>query len=314
MTELLIAAALDVISGDPPDRFHPVWWLGRLISWLEAVTYRFDGGFAGGMALAAGALAISLACVVVVLASSRLAGRKARLIAGALVIYSTISFRTLTRTALDIEALLDANRLHDARSRLLALVGRDLDDLTVEEATRATVESVAENTSDGVIAPLFYAALGGPVCAALYRTVNTLDSMVGYDNERYSSFGTASARIDDLLNLVPARLTAIAMLAAGAVLGRDPWRALGVMRRDAPGHRSPNAGWPEAAMAGLLGVRLGGVNRYRGREVPCAELGDALEPIEPAKISEAVRLSTVTCALALVTLAFVLARTHRRSR
>lgn len=314
MGEIMIAAALDVLSGDPPDRLHPVWWLGRLISWLEAVTYRLDGGLAGGVALAVGAVAISLACVALFLASSRLAGHRARLIAGALVIYTTVSFRTLTRTALDIRALLDAGRLIDARSQLLALVGRDLDDLTEEEAARATVESVAENTSDGVIAPLFYAALWGPAGAALYRTVNTLDSMVGYDNERYKTFGTASAKLDDLLNLVPARLTAIAMLAAGVVLHRDAVRALGVMRRDAPGHRSPNAGWPEAAMAGLLGVRLGGVNRYGGREVLCAELGDPLEAVKPASIGEAVRLSTVTCGLALVTLAFVRARTIRRSR
>lgn len=300
--ELLIAVVLDLAAGDPADRWHPVSWTGKLIARLEAALYPVDNGMAGGLALAASALVISMACVAVLLAGAGRVGRKARLATGALVIYYTVSFRSLLKTALDVQRLLIHGRLDEARSRLCALVGRDLEGLSAEELTRATVESIAENASDGAVAPLFYAAIGGPVLAAAYRTANTLDSMVGYHNEKYSRFGMASARIDDLLNLVPSRLTALALLGGGAVLGKDAGWGLDISRRDARKHKSPNAGWPEAAMAGLLRVRLGGANYYGGREVLLTELGEPLEPITSAKIGEAVKLAWAAYALALLAL------------
>jgi adenosylcobinamide-phosphate synthase len=300
---LLIAAAFDVALGDPPDRFHPVWWLGRLISRLEERIYRVDDGFVGGAVLAASVLTLTTLLCRAVLASARVLGRRSALLASAAIVYFCISWRTLMKEALAIRDLLTDSDLDGARERLKALAGRDARDLDGAGISRAVVESVAENASDGVIAPLFWAAAGGPELAALYRAANTLDSMVGYDDDRYGRFGTASARADDILNLVPARLTALALAAAGGLMGLDPGGALRVARRDAPAHRSPNAGWPEAAMAGLLGVALGGEARYGGRDVMHASLGDALVDTGPATITQAVRVSSLACMLAVASMA-----------
>ena len=164
---------------------------------------------------------------------------------------------------------------------------------------RATLETLAENASDGIFAPCIYALLGGARAAFLYRTVNSLDSMVGYRNQRYLRFGWASAQLDDLVNLLPSRLTAAFLLAAGALCGGDMLQSVKILRRDAAKHASPNAGWPEAAMAGALRVRLGGTNLYDGIPHDGAKLGDPLEPLEPHKIDEAVRLVTIAYALLL---------------
>jgi adenosylcobinamide-phosphate synthase len=170
------------------------------------------------------------------------------------------------------------------------IVGRDTGELGESEIWRGAVETVAENTSDGVVAPLFFLMLGGPLLALAYKAVNTLDSMVGYKNERYLRFGWAAARLDDLLNLVPARLTGILMVLAAPFAGlssRGAWR---IMRRDGRNHSSPNSGIPEAAAAGALGVRLGGANRYFGRTVEKPNIGDPDCPLDERSWRGAVRL------------------------
>ncbi len=187
--------------------------------------------------------------------------------------------------------------LPGARQALAAIVGRDTADLDEGEVWRATIETVAENASDGVIAPLFYLFLGGPALALAYKAVNTLDSMVGYKNERYLLFGWASARCDDLANWLPARITGLLMVAAAPLTGlscRQAWR---IMCRDGKNHSSPNSGIPEAAAAGALGVRLGGTNWYFGRPVEKPTIGEPLKPLSASAYHGVVRLMYVAEAL-----------------
>jgi adenosylcobinamide-phosphate synthase len=184
-----------------------------------------------------------------------------------------------------------------ARTALSFIVGRETEQLGEQEVIRGAIETVAENTSDGVIAPLFYLILGGPALAAAYKAVNTLDSMVGYKNDRYLAFGWASARFDDLVNYLPARLTAFLMALAApfcALNGKWAWR---IALRDGRNHSSPNSGYPEAAAAGALGVRLGGANRYFGKVVEKPTIGDARVPLSAASYRGVIRLMYASQAL-----------------
>jgi adenosylcobinamide-phosphate synthase len=287
---VLAAAGLDALAGDPPDRWHPVSWTGNLVERLERAIYPVASGGSGGTLL----VLASLGTVARVTRPFFREGRKiddlSSFLSGAVAIDAAISLRQLVARATEIRRLLEWGDLERARSRIGEMVGRDTHALTREEVVRATLETLAENASDGVFAPLCYALLGGPRLAYLYRTVNTLDSMVGYRNERYERFGRVPARLDDLANLVPARLTAALLLLGGGVLGKDMLQSVKIILRDAPGHASPNAGWPEAAMAGLLGVGLGGTNHYAGVPHRGATLGDPVKPLVPEVVGEAVRI------------------------
>jgi adenosylcobinamide-phosphate synthase len=214
------------------------------------------------------------------LAAERAAARRpfVRFLATAAATWAVLGGRSLEREAEAMHQLLDAGDLRAARQRLTHLVGRDTDQLGEAEISRAVIESVAENTSDAVVAPLLAGAVAGIPGLAAYRAANTLDAMVGHRSERYMKFGWASARLDDLLNWVPARVTAtLGALLAPAVGGRTS-EAFSVWRRDAAGHPSPNAGPVEAAFAGALGIQLGGLNRYGGVTEDRHTLGDGREP------------------------------------
>jgi adenosylcobinamide-phosphate synthase len=207
-----------------------------------------------------------------------------------IISWSCLAARSLHRESQLVAEALGRGDLTAARRYLANIVGRDTAELDEAEIWRATVETVAENTSDGVIAPLFYLCLGGPLLAIAYKAVNTLDSMVGYRNERYIEFGRASARFDDLANFIPARITGLLMVAAAPLFGlsaRNAWR---IMRRDGRNHSSPNSGIPEAAVAGALGVRLGGTNLYGGRPVEKPTIGDAVQLLSLASWRGAVML------------------------
>jgi adenosylcobinamide-phosphate synthase len=215
----------------------------------------------------------------------------------AIATYVTVAGRALATAAGDVEASLKSGDLDSARTRLRVLVGRDAAALGLSEVARAVVESVAENTVDAIIAPALWAALAGPTGALAYRALNTLDAMVGYRSPRYRRFGWASARADDVMGWVPARLTAVLVCAVRPWAARSIWRSV---RRQAPAHSSPNAGVAEAAFAAALGVRLGGTNVYDGRPERRAILGTGLPP-SVADINRAVRLSRhVTAAGALL--------------
>jgi adenosylcobinamide-phosphate synthase len=312
---LALGFLADAVLGDPR-RGHPVAGFGRAAAGLEARLYADDirrGAAFTGIAVAGPVLAGALA---------QRAGRDRPMLAT--LITATATWAVLGGTSLANEgkamsSRLEAGDLAGARHRLRHLCAREADGLGAPELARATVESLAENTSDAVVAPLVWGALAGVPGLLGYRAVNTLDAMVGYPSSRYLRFGWAAARLDDLVNLVPARLAATLTVFAAPVVGGDRAIAWRVLRRDGGRHPSPNAGHPEAAAAGALGVRLGGANQYHGTLERRPELGDGRRP-EVADVPRAVRLSravgglaALACISAAGPVAAVAARRRRRS-
>jgi adenosylcobinamide-phosphate synthase len=295
------AFALDLLLGDPRALPHPVVWIGRLIGRLELfLTAITTQRRLAGIILTVGTVGVTGFLAWGALA---LAGAFHPVLQGLLAVwlaFTTLALRGLHRESLNVVRWLEAGDLAEARRALATIVGRQTAEMEEPAILRACIETVAENTSDAVIAPLFYLFLGGPIAALMYKAASTLDSMVGYRNERYREFGWASARLDDLLNLIPARLTALLMLVAAALLGLRPAGAWRSVRRDAGKPESPNAGWPEAAAAGALGIQLGGAAVYFGERVEKPTLGDPARPVSIAAYQEMIRLMYLTSFLALV--------------
>ncbi len=297
---LLLALAIDAVFGDPPALYrrvpHPVAALGRLIGALEARFNRAstsDGArFALGVGVAIGVISGAAALGWAIAGGLRLVPGGW---AGEAVLASTlIAFRGLDRHVLAVADGLDGG-LDGARRAVGRIVGRDPKSLDTPGVARAAIESLAENFSDGVVAPvLWYAVFGLPGLAAC-KAVNTLDSMIGHRDARHAVFGRAAARIDDAVNWIPARIAGF--LIAVAALGRAP-AAFGAMRRDARRHRSVNAGWQEAAMAGALGFALAGPRHYPDGVVPDHWMGDGRAELGPADLNAALRLYLVANALA----------------
>ncbi len=267
---LVLPAAflLDVSAGDPPRLPHPVRWMGKAIVFCEPRFRRLalptilcGGLFTACLVLAAWILAAAL------LALSGRLHPFLRTAAEILLVYYSISTRSLADAAADVHRTIDGQGLHAARKKLAMIVGRDVAHLDEFAVRRALVETLAENLVDGVISPLFYAAIGGAPLAVAYKMVNTLDSMVGYKNETYRRFGKAAARLDDAANFLPARLAVPVIAAAARLLGLSAKATLKTAFREGSHHASPNAGYPEAAFAGALSVRLNGPNTYGGRQV-----------------------------------------------
>lgn len=288
---VLAAVALDLVLGDPRRLPHPVVAIGKMISFLEGVLRRVFGNLrAAGVVLLLVTVGVSYGAAALLLYGAALISPAAAFIAGVYLAWVSLAARSLHVESAKVAQALRRGDLPGARLALSYIVGRETAGLDEPEIVRGAVETVAENTGDGVIAPLFYLMLGGPPLAIAYKAVNTLDSMVGYKNERYLEFGWASARFDDLANYIPARLTGLLMVLAApicALSGSGAWR---IMRRDGRNHSSPNSGYPEAAAAGALGVRLGGINRYFGRVVEKPTIGDPAVPLTLAAYSGVVRL------------------------
>lgn len=306
-----VAAALlaDALLGEPPEVAHPVVLMGRTISVFEKRVLaskdarRVRGA---GLLLAVALPALSFAAARIIL---RLAPPKLRSCLEIGLLSAALSMRGLARSALTVEHELASGDLGAARNRVRELVGRDTQHLPAGEVARAAIESVAENASDGIVAPMFYGFLLGAPGALAYKAVNTLDSMIGHPQPPYDNFGWASARIDDLANLLPARLTAFL---TGAVSGsvHSVSATLYAAYRYGPLTKSPNAGWTEAAFAGALNLKLGGANSYGGvlREGPV--LGDGRSP-EAADVRRAVGLMRRACLL-LAGLALAVSLAQRR--
>lgn len=299
---------LDLLWGDPPRFPHPVRWIGRMISFLEGNIRKLKLSPFG--LRTAGVVLVLLTVGTAYLATFLLlyvASQVSNLLFDALsimIIYFSLASRCLAQEAGEISKALADEDLVLARKRLSYIVGRDTQDLTEEEVVRGAVETVAENTVDGVISPLFYIFLGGPALGMAYKAVNTLDSMVGYFNDKYRDLGWASARLDDFANWLPARFTGLLMPLAGIFGGYNIRRGYRIMWRDRRNHKSPNGGYPEAAMAGLLGVRIGGTNYYFGSPVEKPTIGDPENPLERAHVGDAVRIMITTAVLALIILFF----------
>lgn len=289
---VLLAFLVDLAAGDPPRLPHPVIMIGKMISILERALYSPEKGrgMAGGTVMAVVVVGTAYAATAALLYALQAIHPWLAAAAEIWIISSTLAARGLARAAGDVLAPLAAGDIDGARAMVGRIVGRETSSMDSREVTRAAVETVAENTVDGVIAPLLYALIGGAPLAVAYKAVNTLDSMVGYRSERYLYFGRFSARLDDAANYIPARIGGLMLLAAAWITGRRAGGALRTVIRDARRHPSPNSGIPEAAVAGALGVRLGGRNAYGGRESFRSYMGDDLFPLGPAHIRQAVDL------------------------
>lgn len=301
--QILSAVVLDLALGDPRWLPHPVRGIGWLAVQCESIARRVFSNvrLAGivavlavcGITGAAAWTAIHLAACVHPLVGD---------VVAILVIYTSIAARDLARHSTTVFEALSRGNLADARVRVAAIVGRDTARLDEPEIVRAAVESVAESTVDGVTAPLFFAIVAGPLGAIVYRAINTLDSMFGHRDQRYREFGWAAARLDDLANYVPARLTAPLVCMAAMLLGQRPAGAVRILARDGRNHDSPNSGLTEAAMAGALGVQLGGTNHYDGQPLEKPTLGDPITTLAARHIPAANTLMLATAGLLLAVL------------
>ena len=301
-----LGALLDATFGDPPGWPHPVRAIGGLIAAGErrarATVAKILGERAAGVALAIGVVAITAGMAWIVVEACDRLGPVVSLIGRSLLIFWGIAPRSL-----GVEALraAEAPTLEGARLALSRIVGRDTEALDRPEICRACVETVAENANDAVVAPLFWLAVGGPVALWGYKAISTLDSMVGYRDARYARLGWASARLDDLAALLPARLTWHLIAISAGLWREEGARALRIGWRDGREHPSPNAAWGEAAMAGALGIQLGGPSTYRGVVSVKPTLGDPGAPIDAMTVRRAVRLMRMAgwLAVALATMA-----------
>ena len=308
-----IGFLIDFIVGDPQGLWHPVCGIGSLISRMEKKLRKNTEDTPQNLLLAGAALAVTIPCMTVVITAVLL------LAAGFIHPYLRfvlicvldgwiLAARSLKTESMKVYRRLKEKDLNGARYAVSMIVGRDTERLTAEGVTRAAVETVAENASDGVIAPLLFLLFFGPVGGFFYKAVNTMDSMVGYKNEKYLYFGRAAAKLDDLVNYIPARLTGLAFTAAACLIpGMSGKNAFKIWRRDRRNHKSPNSAQSESACAGALGVQLAGDAWYFGELYHKPAIGDALRPIEPEDIPRANRLMYVASVLTLVVCAAAVA-------
>lgn len=303
----ILAFLIDAIIGDPETRWHPVALIGRLIGFLDRVFYKAtdsDGKkeLMGGMVVIITLLICYEVAGALMMLSYNIPSCWGPIVVGALMLSFTISPKSLAKAGLGIHALLLVDNIPEARKKVGYIVGRDTDKLGEGEITRATVETIAENTVDGIISPLFFFVLGGVPLAVFYRAVNTLDSMIGYKNDKYLYFGRVAARLDDALNYIPARITGLLFVFAAWILGYDYKFAYRMMRRDAAKHPSPNGGYAEATVAGALHIRLGGYNSYFGVPSFRAYMGEPLTELGAQHIMGAIRLMYTVTVLFIIIL------------
>ncbi len=304
MFQVAAAYILDLVVGDPRQFPHPVVIIGKGIDFLEKWLRRWAAPLIGlrlsGVLLTIITVGSTYMIMWGIMAGVQNLNRWLALLVSVWFLSTTIAVKGLGDAALEIYKLLKSGNIAGARRKVGWIVGRDTAGLDESEITRATIETVAENIVDGIVAPLFYAFIGGVPLAMAYKAVNTLDSMVGYRNEKYREFGWASARFDDICNFVPARLTGILLVLTFLITGRPVKRAVRIVLRDAARHPSPNSGIPEAAVAGALGVRLGGVNFYGGIESHRAYMGDPETNLDKQHIVDTVRIMHVVSGLTVL--------------
>ena len=302
---VFVGFALDCLLGDPLGRAHPVVLMGKLISFLEnQLRPRFpktpQGERTAGTIMA---LIVPLVSAGVGLLLLLLAWRIhpwVYLILSSFLCWQCFAARCLMTEAKKVVTCLEQQGLGAGRRQVSMLVGRDTENLTEEQVVKAAVETVAENTSDGMVAPLFWMALFGAVGGLFYKAVNTMDSMVGYKNDRYLHFGRFAAKFDDVVNFIPARLSALAMIASAFLLRLDGQNAWRIWRRDRRNHASPNSAQPESACAGALRVQLGGSASYFGKLYEKPTIGDPIRPIERGDVDRACQLLYGTSVLLLL--------------
>ena len=305
ISALILGFLLDLAFGDPRWLYHPIRLIGNLIAWAEkpfraAFPKSEKGELAAGMFFAVFVVAVSTAVPALLLA---LASRLSSWLVFALEVFwsfQILAAKSLKSESMKVYAALKEGDLPKARKAVSMIVGRDTQKLTEEGVAKAAVETVAENSSDGVIAPLLFLALGGPALGFFYKAVNTLDSMVGYKNDTYLYFGRFSAKLDDVLNFIPSRISGLLLVLASPLAGLSMEGAWKIFRRDRRNHASPNSAQTEAAAAGALGVQLAGDAYYFGKLYKKPTIGDPLRPVEYEDIRRVNRLMYAAVCLALV--------------
>ena len=294
LLSIVLAYLLDLIFGDPRWLPHPVRGMGKLTEYLEKkLRGSISSQILSGAVLAITVVGLAYLGSFFAIRLAEQINRWAGFAISTVLIFTTLSSRSLSKEARSVYQSLKSGSIKDARKKLSLIVGRDTQVLNQDEIIRATVETVAENSVDGIISPLFYAALGGAPLALAYKAINTLDSMIGYKNERYLYFGWFSAKLDDIANYIPARLSILLVPLASLILRKRPLNTLCTILRDGKKSPSPNAGIPEAAFAGALGIQLGGVNYYQGKKVSKPILGVEAKQREEEHIIEAIHLMWV---------------------
>ena len=289
---------LDLLLGDPSLLYHPVCIIGKYIGFAEK-RLRARGGNLRRSAvfLTASTVLLTMACAAFVLFLLSLLGRLPLLVGMTLFDWMGLACKSLAVEAKGVEKALEQS-VEKGRTQVARIVGRDTQSLSEEEIIKASVETVAENTTDGVVSPLLYVALGGPVLMWGFKAASTLDSMVGYLDEKYRDIGWSSAKLDDALNFVPARITSALMCAAAFLTGLDGRNAWRIVKRDHANHKSPNCAWSEAAAAGALHIQLGGTHNYFGKPVEKPTIGDNDRCAEISDIGRTNRLLYITALMA----------------
>ncbi len=297
---LIAGYLLDLLLGDPEWLYHPVRLIGKYISFAEKRLRERGGNLRiSALILTVSTTLLTMVAAALILWLLKLGGDVPLFIGMALMDWMGIAVTCMAKEARGVGKALKLG-VGPARKQVARIVGRDTEGLNEEEIIKATVETVAENTTDGVISPILYALIGGPVLLWGYKAVNTLDSMVGYMDEKYRDIGWSSAKLDDVLNYLPARLTALLMALAARLTGLDAKNALRIVHRDHANHKSPNSAWSEAAAAGALHIQLGGTHLYFGKPVEKPTIGDDDRPAEEEDIGKVNRLLYVTSGLMML--------------
>ena len=302
---IVIGFILDLIFGDPHSLPHPICLIGNLISFLERNLRKIFGFSNNGLLFGGGVLVLIVisTCFALPYALLYLAGMVNPWLAFALetlMFYQIFATKCLRDESMKVYYALQKGDLDEARLMLSWIVGRDTKNLSEAEVTKGAVETIAENTADGIIAPMFYMFLGGASLAFLYKGINTMDSMVGYKNEKYLYFGRCAAKLDDVANFIPARITGLLMIAAAYFLNLDAERAWKIFRRDRYNHLSPNSAMTESVAAGALNIQLGGGHFYFGKWVHKDTIGDDIRPVKAEDIVATNNLLYMTAILSLI--------------
>ncbi|MCM8787484.1 MAG: adenosylcobinamide-phosphate synthase CbiB [Candidatus Omnitrophica bacterium] len=297
MELILISYITDLIFGDPQWFGHPVRLMGKLIFFLEKIfnknrnqiINRIYGTFTVFLVVG-----ITFLCANLIIKTARKLNPIIEAILWVFLAYTTIAIKDLAKHAKAIKKMLEINNIKEARKKLSLIVGRNTEQFNKEEIIKVTVEAIAESTTDGIVSPLFYLFLGGPVLALCFKAISTLDSMIGHKDERYLYFGWCAAKLDNIANFIPARITGLLIVVAALLCGKDFKESFRIMLRDKRKQDSINSAVSEAAMAGALGIRLGGRYNYSGRMVVHPYIGDDRKTMSISLIDEAIILSIVT--------------------
>ena len=306
--KIWIAYILDLVFGDPQNIIHPVEIIGKMISLGEKILLKEKSGsrykFFAGIILNIFVVSITYGLTCLIYKSSKISG--VFTLIEIYLMYTVFSVNSLAREGNRVYNILKEGNIEKARKDLSYLVSRDTETMDEKMIIRSTMETISENTVDGIVAPMFYMFLGGLPLAMTYKAINTFDSMVGYKNEKYMDFGKFSAKLDDVANFIPARITGILLVIGSIILGYDYKNSLKIFIRDRKNHSSPNSGHAEAGVAGALGVQFGGRVSYFGKEVDKPVIGDKIKDFELEDIKKNIKIMYAASFLSLVLFSVIL--------